>query len=204
MTIPANDITAVILAGGRGSRVGGRDKGLIPLNERPLISYVIERLKPQAEQLLININRHDEDYTGLGYPTFKDTLNDFQGPLAGLHQALRVAKTPWVVTAPCDTPFIPDDLVTRLAQALAKSNARLAIAHDGKREQPLLGLFSTTLLASLESYLNQGQRKAIAWQESEGVITVDFSDEAAAFINLNTPDELAAAETKLAGDIHVE
>lgn len=204
VNISKNDITAVILAGGRGSRVGGRDKGLIPLNGKPLIQYVVDMLQPQAHDLLITINRHSEEYARLGHATIKDELSDFQGPLAGLQQALQAAKTSWVVTAPCDTPFIPTDLVTRLSHSLKQSDALLAIAHDGKREQPLLGIFSTSLLQSLQTFLAQGQRKTIAWQESMGVIKVDFSDEAECFINLNTPEEIQVVEQKLKGGTHVE
>jgi molybdenum cofactor guanylyltransferase len=197
LNIPTQDITAVILAGGRGARIGGQDKGLIPLNGRPLISYVIDTLRPQVQSILINANRHRDTYEQFGYPVQGDELDNFQGPLAGLQQTLRMAETDWVVTTPCDTPFIPADLVARLYDAVIKEKVLLAIAHDGKREQPLLGIFSTSLRSSLDEFLKQGHRMAMAWVESQKPAVVDFSHEADCFINLNTQEEIQAAEERL-------
>jgi molybdenum cofactor guanylyltransferase len=204
LNIPTKDITAVILAGGRGARIGGQDKGLIPLNGRPLIAYVIDILRPQVHNIVINANRHRESYEQFGYPVQGDELSNFQGPLAGLQQALRMAKTPWVVTTPCDTPFIPTNLVDRLYNAVVKEEVSLAIVHDGKREQPLLGIFSTSLCSSLDEFLAQGHRTVMAWVESAKPAVVDFSHEAECFKNLNTLEEIRAAEERLKKGRHVE
>jgi molybdopterin-guanine dinucleotide biosynthesis protein A len=184
-------ITGVILAGGLGRRMGGVDKGLQLLDGKALVRHVAERLAPQVDHLLINANRSEAEYAALGYPLIADRITGFAGPLAGLHAALAAATTPLVVTAPCDSPRLPFDLVIRLRTALLASNANLAIATAGGRLHPVFCLCRTSLLPALESYLQGGGRKVALWCTEMGAIEVDFSDQSAAFGNFNTLDDLA-------------
>lgn len=139
-----SDITGIILAGGLGRRMGGVDKGLQLLDGRPLVRHVAERLAPQVDQLLINANRSQADYAALGYPVLADEIPDFAGPLAGLHAALSAATTAWVVTVPCDSPYLPLDLVSRLQAGLQSSAAGLAVAHVEGRLHPVFCLCRTS------------------------------------------------------------
>ena len=126
MTIARTDITGVVFAGGQGRRMGGVDKGLVELDGRALVAHVIERLAPQVGELVINANQNRDRYAAFGYPVVADVIPDFAGPLAGLHAAMAAATTPYVVTSPCDSPFLPADLVARLALALAATPLDLA------------------------------------------------------------------------------
>jgi molybdenum cofactor guanylyltransferase len=190
-------ITGLILAGGRGSRMANLDKGLQTLNGAPLITHVIRRLSPQVGQLLINANRNLETYQRFGLPVVSDELTGFEGPLAGLQTGLRHCATSYLLTVPCDGPFLPVDLVAKLADALDRENADVAVAvtgQDGKRRtQPVYCLLKTTQLPQLENYLASGQRKIDAWYTSLKVAEVHFDDEAA-FRNINTLDELRQSE----------
>ena len=181
-------ITGVILAGGRGQRMGGVDKGLQGFRGQPLVQYVIERLAPQVDQLLINANRNIARYGAFGYPVLPDEIPDFPGPLAGLHVGLTHSATPLVATAPCDSPWLPTDLVTRLFDALSDSAADLAVARTPGRVQPLFCLVRKSVLPHLTSYLATGGRKVMDWQAALNVCHVNF--DAAAFININTGKEL--------------
>ena len=184
-------ITGVILAGGLGRRMGGVDKGLQLLAGRPLVSHVAERLAPQVDQLLINANRSQAEYAALGFPLIADEIPDFAGPLAGLHAALKASSTPLVATAPCDSPYLPADLVRRLHAALLASGAPLAIARADGRLHPVFCLCRTALCTSLESYLLDGGRRVAQWCAEMGAVEVDFDDQAAAFGNFNTLQDLA-------------
>ncbi|MBS1170389.1 MAG: mobA, partial [Burkholderiaceae bacterium] len=160
-------ITGLILAGGRGSRMGNLDKGLQTLAGEPLVAHVIRRLLPQVGSLLLNANRNLEKYHQFGLPVVSDKLTGFEGPLAGLHAGLHQCNTPYLVTVPCDGPFLPEDLVAKLADALARENADVAVAvtiEDGQQQpQPVYCLLKTALLPQLESYLQSGQRKIGGW-----------------------------------------
>lgn len=182
-------ITGVVLAGGLGRRMGGADKGLLDYEGRPLARQVAERLAPQVETLLINANRNREVYATLGYPVIGDAIPDFAGPLAGLHAALAAASTPMVVTAPCDSPFFPADLVHRLHRALLAAQAELAVATAEGRVHAAFCLCSRDLAAPLAEYLAAGGRRVIDWQESRRQVRVEFADPGA-FRNLNTPEAL--------------
>lgn len=184
-------ITGVILAGGRGSRMGGIDKGLQDLNGRPLVQWVLARLAPQVDTVLINANQNFERYGGFGCAVLPDSIPDFAGPLAGLHAALTVAATPLVMTAPCDSPFLPADLVERLRSAMQAGNADLAVARTRDGEQRAFCLMRRELLPQLDAFLASGERKVGLWLTSLNMIEVDFDDEAEAFSNINTPQELA-------------
>lgn len=187
------DITGVILAGGLARRMGGVDKGLQLLAGRPLVAHVAERLAPQVGHLLINANRSHADYAALGYPLLSDDIPDFAGPLAGLHVALGACTTPLVVTAPCDSPFLPADLVGRLLAGLQAAGADLAIARAAGRQHPVFCLCRKSLQPQLAAYLNQGGRRVAQWCAEMGAVEVDFDDQPTAFQNFNTLDELCGA-----------
>lgn len=195
--VPRNEITGVILAGGRGSRMGGEDKGLVLLNGRAMVEHVVERLRPQVGSLLISANRNRERYEALGYRVVVDSLPDYQGPLAGMASVLQIATTPYVVTVPCDSPLIGDDLVARLARALVTDSADIAVAHDGARAHPVFLLLKRSLLPSLLGFLQAGERKIDRWFGRHRVASADFSDSPEAFINVNDPDEHRAVEQRL-------
>lgn len=184
-------ITGVVLAGGLGRRMGLADKGLTVLQGRPMVAWVAERLSPQVDHLLINANQNHERYAALGYPVVPDRIPDFAGPLAGLHAALCAAATPLVVTAPCDSPFLPADLVSRLLAALKSAGADLAVARTGERAHSVFSLCRRQLLPGLTEFLESGERKVGLWHSTLNTVEVAFDDEAAAFENINTRDELA-------------
>jgi len=189
MMLEPTQITAVILAGGRGRRMEGKDKGLVKLNGTPLIEHVLSAVSPQVGQLLINANRNIEEYQRYGFPVVSDTMADYQGPLAGLASAMAVAETDYIVTTPCDSPLLPADLVQRLIHALQEKDAELAVAHDGKRLQPVFALVPVRLLPNLQQYLDCGERKATLWFTQQRIAQADFSDIPEAFLNINTPAE---------------
>lgn len=183
-------ITGIVLAGGLGRRMGGVDKGLQLLHGRPMADWVAERLAPQVTELLINANQNAERYAAFGYRIVPDQITGFAGPLAGLHAALSAATHPWVVTAPCDSPFLPADLVARLSTPLLNDSADLAVARTFDQAHPVFCLCKRDLLPHLTAYLESGQRKFDRWYASLNAVEVAFDDEAAAFENINTPDEL--------------
>ena len=177
--------------------MGGQDKGLLPLAGKPLIAHVLERLAPQVDQLAINANRNQTQYADFGVPVFSDRLDDFQGPLAGMAAALEQADTEWVVLLPCDSPFIPPDLVARLRRAMDTQDSDIAVAHDGRRMQPVWVLLRRNLLASLQQTLAGDERKVDRWYAKHRTALVDLSDYPEAFTNANTPEELQALEQEL-------
>ncbi|MFN2348300.1 MAG: gephyrin-like molybdotransferase Glp [Thioalkalivibrio sp.] len=183
-------ITAVILAGGRGQRLGGVDKGLVPLNGRPLIEHVLDAIRGQVAEVLISANRNRERYARYGFPVIADGVAGFAGPLAGLHAAWPNVRTPYVMTVACDTPLIPGDMAQRLLDGLLRENAGIALVHDGQRSHPTLLLADARLHGSLDAFLGEGKRKIDAWTARHREVLVDFSDCPAAFANINTPEEL--------------
>ncbi len=191
------NITGVILAGGRATRMGGQDKGLVQLAGMSLIQHVIAALKPQVREILINANRNREAYAAYGYPVVPDRLEGFCGPLAGIASAMESASTPYIVTAPCDSPFVPHDLVHRLYEALSGNQAEISAAHDGERLQPVFALLKCELSSSLLSYLKSGERKIDTWYDRHRLAIADFSDLPEAFVNINTPEEIRAVELRL-------
>ena len=190
-------ITGVILAGGKARRMGGQDKGLLPLAGKPLIAHVLERLAPQVDRVSINANRNQTRYADLGVPVFSDQLDDYQGPLAGMAAALEQAETELVMLLPCDSPFIPPDLVARLQQALDSQQQDIAVAHDGQRMQPVWVLLRRELLPSLQQALADGVRRVDLWYAGQRTALVDLSDCPRTFANANTPEELHALEQGL-------
>lgn len=191
-------VTGVILAGGRATRMGGVDKGLVPINGRPMIAWVIDTLRPQVADLLINANRNRDRYGEFGSRVIDDGDSEFRGPLAGMLSGMRAARTPWVAVVPCDSPLITSHLVERLFAGVEASGLRIAAAHDGRRLQPVCALLARDLLDDLAGYLDDGQRKIDRWYARHGYATVDFSDVAASFANINAPDDRRALETALA------
>jgi len=189
-------MTGLVLAGGQGSRLGGRDKGLVEIGQQPLVAHVLARLGPQVDGLLINANRNPEQYAHYGHPVVADTRADYPGPLAGIASGLAHCRTPLLVVAPCDTPFLPLDLVQRLYRALDTHAAEIAVARCDNALQPVFALMKATLGASLEAFLRSNRRKITAWYDTHRCAVADFED-ATAFQNLNTPEECALAATRL-------
>ena len=202
-------VDALILAGGRGSRMGGVDKGLQPLNGQPLVAHALARLRQQAGgrlgAILVNANRNLDSYQALGLPVWPDALADFPGPLAGFLAGLEHGSRPWLLTVPCDSPRFPLDLLERLAQAAEREGADLALAlgrdEDGRlRRQPVFCLLRRELRASLHDYLQGGGRKIDDWIASQRHVAVAFDtpdDDPRAFYNANTLAELQALENGL-------
>jgi molybdopterin-guanine dinucleotide biosynthesis protein A len=192
-TIAPADVTGIVLAGGQGRRMGGVDKGLVPLAGRPMVAHVIERLAPQVGPILVNANQNADAYAALGHPVVPDAVGGFAGPLAGLQAGLARASTPYVVTVPCDSPFLPPDLVARLGAALVRERAALAVAKTFDQPHPVFALVRRDVLPNLTAFLEGGGRKIDAWYASLAVVLVPFDDCEAAFRNINTRDDLEAA-----------
>ncbi len=190
-TIARTDITGVVLAGGQGRRMGGVDKGLVDFAGSPMVEHVIARLAPQVGAMVINANQNADRYASFGHPVVADAIGDFAGPLAGLHAGLCAAATTHVVTSPCDSPFLPLDLVARLAAALDAANAELAVARTGDQPHPVFALAAVSVRPHLERFLQDGGRKIDAWYSTLDVVEVAFDDQADAFRNINTRQELA-------------
>ena len=190
--VPAHrtPITGVILAGGQGRRMGGVDKGLKILRGKPMVEWVIERLAPQVHEVLINANQNLEQYVALGYRVIPDEIAGFAGPLAGLHRGLTQASHELIATVPCDSPFLPRDLVMRLRAALEKNHAEIAVARTGEQPHPVFCLCRASVAEHLAAFLADGGRKVDAWYASLQTIEVDFDDQPEGFRNINTLEEL--------------
>jgi molybdopterin-guanine dinucleotide biosynthesis protein A len=181
-------MTGIVLAGGQGRRMGGVDKGLQPLRGRPMVEWVLERLRPQVGEIMINANQNAERYAAYGHRVIGDEVSGFAGPLAGLHAGLKAASHPLVVTVPCDSPFLPADLVSRLSGSLKEND--LAVAKTGDRTHPVFALVRKEVLGNLQAFLEGGGRKIDAWYAGLRFVEVSFDDEADAFRNINTLEEL--------------
>jgi molybdopterin-guanine dinucleotide biosynthesis protein A len=188
-------ITGVILAGGQGRRMGTVDKGLRELRGKAMAAWVIERFAPQVDEVLINANQNLDVYARFGYRVIPDEIGGFAGPLAGLQRGLSEASHPLVATSPCDTPFLPADLVARLHAALEADAAQLAVARTGEQPHPVFCVCRRDVLAHLTAFLQQGGRKIDAWYATLKVVEVAFDDQPGAFSNINTQAELDAFET---------
>lgn len=190
-------ISAVILAGGRATRMGGVDKGLQLLQGKPLFWHSYQRLLPQIKQISINANRNIAQYEQSGLTVFPDELPDFQGPLSGILTALRLATTDFVLFVPCDCPYLPLNLVEKLKQAIEKRGALATYVHDGEREHPTFCLISTTLHPYLSEYLRRGERRMLQFMREHHALAVDFSEQKETFKNMNTLDDLTNHNTGL-------
>jgi molybdopterin-guanine dinucleotide biosynthesis protein A len=197
-----NDVTGVILAGGRGSRMGGADKGLQNFRGMPMAMFTLMRLGPQVGEVMINANRNLSAYESFSVPVWPDSLADYAGPLAGFLTALEHCETEYLVTVPCDTPLFPQDLVARLGEALEREGAEIAMAsareEDGQmRAQPVFSLMKRELMESLVRFTHEGGRKIDAWTAQHRTVLVPFDhpgDDASAFFNANTLAELHKLE----------
>lgn len=183
-----NRVTGIVLAGGQGRRMGGVDKGLQLLHGRPMVEHVIGRLAPQVSEVLINANQNLDAYGHFGHRVVPDAIGGFAGPLAGLHAGLGAAKHPLALTVPCDSPFLPADLCARLKNELHEND--LAVAKTGNQAHPVFSLVRVSVLDHLSRFLSGGGRKIDAWYATLKVIEIPFDDEADAFRNINTREEL--------------
>lgn len=176
--------------------MGGVDKGLVELAGQPMVAHVLARFAPQVDRIAINANQNLERYASFGYPVIPDTVGGFAGPLAGLHAGLAHSPHPLVATVPCDSPFLPGDLVTRLRAALEARGADLAVAKTFAQPHPVFCLVRREVQPHLSAFLEGGGRKIDAWYATLAVVEVAFDDEADGFRNINTSAELAAAASR--------
>jgi len=188
-------ITALILAGGRGSRMGSVDKGLQLFKGMPMVAHVLERISPQVDEVIINANRSIEQYAAFGHRVVPDAIDGFAGPLAGLHVGMTQATTTLLATVPCDSPFLPLDLVTRLHTAMELGNVDLAVAKTYDQAHPVFCLVKRDLEPHLREFLASGQRKIDKWYATLRVVEVQFDDQESAFANINTEAELRELES---------
>lgn len=190
-------VTGLVLAGGLGRRMSadgqGIDKGLQPFRGRPMAAHVLERLCPQVDAVLVSANANLDRWRAFGHPVLTDLVPGHAGPLAGLHAGLRAAETPRLVTVPCDSPFLPADLVARLGAAMDGSASAVAVARTPARAHPVFLMADRSVLAHLEAFLETGRRRIDAWYGTLAHVEVEFPDEDA-FRNINTPDDLRAFE----------
>ena len=184
------NITGAILAGGQARRMGGTDKGLMALQGKPLITYVIDIITPQVGALIINANRNLDLYGTFGYPVIPDIAPNQAGPLSGIASALLAAKTDYVLIVPCDSPHLPHDLAARLATALTQAHAEVAVAHDGTRMQPVVALLERDLAEDILQSIQRGHNKTERWMTSHRLAVADFSDQPQAFKNINAPEDM--------------
>jgi molybdopterin-guanine dinucleotide biosynthesis protein A len=188
-------VTGLILAGGQGRRMGGVDKGLQVLRGKPMVAWVLERLAPQVDELIVNANQNGAEYARFGHRVVPDRIGGFAGPLAGLQAGLEAAAHTLVVTVPCDSPFLPLDLVARLRDAMVRTGAALAVAKTGAQPHPVFSLVRKSALSGLTAFLERGGRKIDAWYAALDVVEVPFDDQPDAFSNINTREELKGYES---------
>ena len=190
-------ITGAILAGGLGRRMGGVDKGQLAVAGVPLIERVLGCLLPQVEHILINANRHTAEYDRYGYPVITDQTSGFQGPLAGMASVLAAAETEFVLCVPCDAAWLPPDLATRMATALANSQGRVCTVHDGVWLHPVCSLIPRALLPDLRQWMTEGRREVAGWLQKQGLVTVSYPEWPSVYWSINTPADLASVERRL-------
>ncbi len=182
--------------------MGGHDKGLLSINHRAMIEYVIEKLSPQVDEILINANRNLERYGRFGHTVITDQITGYAGPLAGMAAAIQACESEYILSTPCDGPWVPADLASRLFTQLEREEASLSVAHDGERLQPVFILMHRKLLPSILSYLESGERRLGFWVKQQNPALTDFSDQPELFFNVNSPAELKAAEAHLLDPTH--
>ncbi len=189
-----DEITGVILAGGKARRMGGADKGLVQFRGKPLIEHVIQAFEPQVGNLLINANRNHEIYKNYGFDIVSDESEDYCGPLAGILSALNKIDTPYLATAPCDTPFISRNIVAKLSLSILSEKTEISVAHNGDRLQPVFCVMKKDLIISINNYLREGGRKIDQWIKQHSVTIVDLSSEIKCFENFNSKEEILMSE----------
>ena len=190
----SQEIIGVVLAGGRATRMAGKDKGLQQLNGKPLWQHVADTLADQVAAIAISANRYIDIYQRSGYPVYQDTLGDYLGPLAGMLSIMQQSEAEWFVFCPCDTPFIPSCLVERLVQS--RNGAPVVWVHDGERDHPAITLFHRSLVPALQDYLTAGERRVMVFMRQSGGHSVDFSDWKSTFVNVNTTEDLQTMQEK--------
>lgn len=190
-------VTAVVLAGGQGARVGGKDKGLLRVAGKPLIAHVLQRVLPQVSTVIISANRHLDQYGRFEFPVVADRMKDHQGPLAGIATSLAHVHTDYLLTVPCDTPLLPTDLVDRLWAAMEDEEADMAIAHDGEQLQHLVALIRREAAGSVDEFLEEGGRAVKDWAARMFPAVAWFADQPLAFRNINSDADLHELETYL-------
>lgn len=190
------EITGVVLAGGRARRMGGGDKGLLLLHGKPLAQHAVCRLRPQVGRVLVNANRHHDAYAAFADAVVADSVGDYAGPLAGIHAGMSAAQTPWVLTVPCDSPFFPATLAAQLMTAARQVQAQVAVAQAAGRAQPVFMLAQTALAADIAATLAAGEGKIDRWYARLAHTEVPFA-QAQDFDNINTPEELQQAAQRL-------
>ncbi len=193
----SKQITGLILAGGRSSRMNGHDKGLLKLLNSTMIEHVIKRLNPQVGPILISANRHLEQYQKFGYEVLVDDYDDYRGPLAGMARGLSHSKSEYLLTVPCDGPLLPLNLAQKMLDFAGEKNAKAVLAFDGKYRQPTYNLIHTDLLPALTLSLESNQHKLGKWLMDNGAVSLDFSAQKTAFLNVNTPDDLELLSQQL-------
>lgn len=196
------DVTGLILAGGMGRRMQGTDKGLVQLDGREMVLYVIDALQANVDEVIVNANRNEQAYGNFGVEVIGDSIEGYQGPLAGIEAGLSAAKTPWVFTCPCDSPMHSKVLLPHMwaqvqAQLAAANAVEIGLASDGERTQPVFSLLRTSLLPSLRRYLSAGERKIDRWFEQHAMAIIDCAEYADSFVNVNTEQEKSALEEQL-------
>ena len=188
------EIIGVVLAGGRATRMGGKDKGLQLLNGKPLWRHVADTLANQVSAIAISANRHIDIYQRSGFPVYQDNLADYPGPLAGMLSVMQQSKGEWFLFCSCDTPFIPACLVERLVQQ--RGDFPVVWVHDGERDHPAIALINRSLVPDLQNYLATGERRVMVFMRQSGGHSVDFSDWKSAFVNVNTTEDLQTMQEK--------
>ncbi len=187
-------VGAVILAGGLARRMGGQDKGLVEVAGKPMVKYALDTVAPLVDSLVINANRNIEAYAQWGVPVIRDSLADHQGPLAGLSAALDAMSSDYILMCPCDSPFLQSGLVTALLSACVEADADIAVPHDGQRLQPVFCVVNRRVQSSLNTFLDEGERKIDRWFEHHNVSRVDATEFTQSFLNVNTEEERLSAE----------
>lgn len=190
----SQEIIGVVLAGGRATRMGGKDKGLQLLNGKPLWQHVADALASQVSARVLSANRHIDIYQRSGLPVYHDTLADYPGPLAGMLSVMQQDRGEWFVFCSCDTPFIPACLVERMVQQ--RGDSRVVWAHDGERDHPTIAMIHKSLIPALQDYLAAGERRVMVFMRQSGGHSVDFSDLKSAFVNVNTLEDLQTMQEK--------
>lgn len=193
---PYQRVTGVILAGGQARRMGGIDKGLVELNGVTMCKIVIDLLRPQVSEVLVNANRNLEVYRSYGVRVVQDTTSGYLGPLAGLASAMNIAETPWIITVPCDGPFLNSDYVLRM-MSMTDEDVEIVVARDSDRMQPTYILVKVKLLNSLNEFLNSGERKIDQWFVKHRYAEADFSDTQECFRNINTIQDRDEAQLRM-------
>ena len=191
-----NNVNALILAGGRSSRMQFQDKGLMRLNNKPMVAQIVQRLKPQVKEILISANNNLDVYRQYSECVLEDEFDDFRGPIAGICEGLKMTSSDFLLVVPCDGPRLPMDLAKRMLASCLKEGSLLATVHDGQFKQPTYSLIHKSLLANAKDFLIRGERKLGLWLKENHATLVDYSDQPEAFVNINSVEQLQELESR--------